>query len=258
MNSITPATHVSFQKLESLLRLVFSILRRLLSACCILCNYDTDHHNKHLHLSIAWIISSTSAAEQPRIVLNKKAPSNLLVLIKKDATWHVLHYKLHLFSRNATLRQNIMLNKEIRFLVLQLLFVVKCPHQSLKWHPPSESLLKALNASLKWFSGSWTHTYLCQVSTRCVVIDGHLIARFFLHKVVKGREVKDSSVVLVNVVDHILGKFQHISRILDASWFSVLCHDHGLWLTLWDSILIYFQQNQDDRTYIDRLTSWKS
>ena len=49
------------------------------------------------------------------------------------------------------------------------------------------------------------------------MIDGHLIARFFLHKVVKGREVKDSSVVLVNVVDHILGKFQRTSRILDAS-----------------------------------------
>ena len=39
------------------------------------------------------------------------------------------------------------------------------------------------------------------------MIHGHLIARFFLHKVVKGREVKDSSVVLVNVVDHILGNF---------------------------------------------------
>ena len=49
------------------------------------------------------------------------------------------------------------------------------------------------------------------------MIDGHLIARFFLHKVIKGREVENSSVVLVNVVDHILGKFQHISRILDAS-----------------------------------------
>ena len=135
--------------------------------------------------------------------------------------------------------------------------MIKCPHQSLKWHPPSESLLKALNASLKWFSGSWTHTNLCQVSTRCVVIDGHLIARFFLHKVVKGREVKDSSVVLVNVVDHILRKFQRTSWILDASWFAVLCQSHGPWLTLWDRILSYCQQNQDDRTYIERLTSWK-
>ena len=170
----------------------------------------------------------------------------------------MFHYKLHLFSRNATLRQNIMLKKEIRFLPLQILFVVKCPHQSLKWHPPSESLLKALNASLKWFSGSWTHTYLCQVSTRCVVIDGHLIARFFLHKVVKGREVEDSSVVLVNMVDHILGKFQLTSRILNASWFAVLCQGHGPWLTLWNRILSYCQQNPDDRTYKERLTSCKS
>ena len=83
-----------------------------------------------------------------------------MVLIKKDVTWHVLHYKLHFFSRNATLRQNIMLNKNIKPFLLQILFVVQRPHQSLKWHPPSESLLKALNASLKWFSGSWTHVYV--------------------------------------------------------------------------------------------------
>ena len=49
------------------------------------------------------------------------------------------------------------------------------------------------------------------------MIDGHLIARFFLHKVVKSRKIEDSSVVLVNVVDHILGKFQRTSKILDAS-----------------------------------------
>ena len=57
---------------------------------------------------------------------------------------------------------------------------------------------------------------ICQ-NIALVSIDGHLIARFFLHKVVKGREVQDSSVVLVNVVDHILQKFQRNSLILDAS-----------------------------------------
>ena len=39
----------------------------------------------------------------------------------------MLHYKLHFFSRNATLRQNIMLNKNIKLLLLQILFVVQRP-----------------------------------------------------------------------------------------------------------------------------------
>ena len=168
----------------------------------------------------------------------------------------MLHYKLHLFSRNATLRQNIMLIKnKISFITNIICGRTSSPKFEMAptFWVFTESPERILEM-IFWI----LDTYLCQVPTRCIVRHGHLIARFFLHKVVKGREVKDSSVVLVNVVDHILGKFQCISWILDASWFAVLCHCHGSWLTLWDSILSYFQQNQGDRTYIERLTLLKS
>ena len=112
---------------------------------------------------------------------------------------HMLHNKLHFFSRNATWRQKILIKtslagKEtypapvqhftVRLVMCQILpklvgnFMGKprfgFSHNAVlrkgevshvvsnyalwSWHlaelPPPESLLKALNASLKWFSGS--------------------------------------------------------------------------------------------------------
>ena len=65
---------------------------------------------------------------------------------------------------------------------------------------PPESLLKALNASLKWFSGSWKSLIKCLQ----YFLNLHLITWLLLDKFVKSWKVQDASVVLVNMVDHVL------------------------------------------------------